>query len=397
MPYLNKVMEVTYERKHNESYMILEGRLEQSFETKMIEQNKIMSLLEMNSFSIDGQSKLSYKITRKENLADFVESHDLTAEMIERIIINLQIALAELGKYLIDETHIYLSPETVFLEKGTDSFKLSLCYYPKEFGTIQEQFKELMDFFVANISKADRSTTKQVYLAYDVCLKEDFTLSEILEILQQGQSIKENEKYKLDVQQTDIYEENQRLTEVKDIYVEKVSLEDEYIPQEDFMESEYMTDYYDYPEEKKGIFKRLIEMAQSFAKKQRDAHSVVASESEDFVIEPDYELEERTQLLSEAKPVGRLVYDGSSNEDDFIINKDVFHIGTARENDAVLKARTVSGTHAKIQKEGNDFFLIDKNSTNGSFVNSNPIPYRKPYKLKPMDIIKFASESYIFM
>ena len=119
--------------------------------------------------------------------------------------------------------------------------------------------------------------------------------------------------------------------------------------------------------------------------------------AEDFVIEPDYEMDEKTVLLSESKPVGRLVYDGNSNEDDFIINKDVFRIGTGKANDAIIHARTVSGNHAKITKEGNDYYLTDSNSTNGSFLNSLPLVYRKPYKLKPMDVIRFATESYIFL
>jgi pSer/pThr/pTyr-binding forkhead associated (FHA) protein len=118
--------------------------------------------------------------------------------------------------------------------------------------------------------------------------------------------------------------------------------------------------------------------------------------TEDFIIEPDYELEEKTVLLTDSKPVGRLVYDGNSNEDDFIITKDVFTIGKSKNNDAVLKSRTVSGNHAKITKQGNDFFLTDSNSTNGSFLNSLPLVYKKPYRLKPMDVIRFASESYIF-
>ena len=52
--------------------------------------------------------------------------------------------------------------------------------------------------------------------------------------------------------------------------------------------------------------------------------------TEDFLVEPDYELEEKTVLLTEAKAVGKLVYDGNNNEDDFIINKDIFRIGSSK-------------------------------------------------------------------
>ena len=373
-------MEITYERKHNESYMLLEGEAStKSYEMRMINENNIMALLPMNSIAIDGTNKISYKISRKENLEDFIESNDLNTKTLIRIIVNLQIALNEVAKYLIDENHIILDKETIFIEKGKESFKLSLCYYPRNNGTVQEQFRNLMEYFISKLTTSDRSESKQIYMAYDLCLKDDYTLEEILDCLQE-------------------------VEKPEDIYVEKVSLveeePEEIAPKECFesMDSEYMTDYFDEPtEEKPGFFSRLKYGLTCFLDRLTFRDEVKVEASEDFVIEPDYDLEERTVLLSEAKAVGRLVYDGNSNEDDFIINKDVFRIGTAKNNDAILKSRTVSGTHAKITREGNDYFITDSNSLNGSFLNSLPLAYRKPYKLHPMDVIKFASESYIFL
>ncbi len=379
MPLKNRVMEIAYERKHNESYMLLEGKINPNFyETKMINENNISTFLPMSCIAIDGINKLSYKISRKENLEDFIESHDLNLDMLTRIIINLQIALNEIARYLIDEQHVLLNKETIFMEKSGDSYKISLCYYPQKSGTVQEQFRELMEYFISKLTTGDRNESKQVYLAYDLCLKDDYTLEEVLDCLQE--------------------------VETKDeIYVEKVSLDDEDDrPEEpqnyDYIDSGYMTDYYDEkPKEKKRLFGKVRESMGIFFGNLRFRDEVDVKESDDFIIEPDIDLEERTVLLSEAKAVGRLVYDGNSNEDDFIINKDIFKIGTAKNNDAVLKARTVSGSHAKITREGSDYYITDSNSLNGSFLNSLPLAYRKPYKLHPMDVIKFASESYIFM
>ena len=373
-------MEISYERKHNESYMLLEGEINpDSYESRMIDENDITSLLPMRSIAIDGTNKLSYKISRKENLEDFIESNDLNIDILTRIIINLQISISELAKFLIDERHIIIDKETIYIEKGKESFKLSLCYYPVDNGTVQEQFRTLMEYFISKITSSDRKESKQVYMAYDLCLKDDYTLEEILDCLQE-------------------------LERPDEIYVEKISLDDEpeqeaYSNNFENIDTDYITDYYEErSEEKRGLLKRFSSGISSFITnlKFRD-HIDEDVETDDFIIEPDYELEERTVLLSEAKAVGRLVYDGNSNEDDFIINKDVFRIGTSKNNDAILKARTVSGSHAKITREGSDYFITDSNSLNGSFLNSLPLAYRKPYKLHPMDVIKFASESYIFM
>ena len=372
-------MEVTYERKHNESFMVVLGELDtKSYEYKMIRDNDIKSLLDIKCYEIDGVKRISYKISRKETLSDYVESNDLSVELIARFVTNLQMALDEAAKYLIDENHFWLDKDSIFVEKSGDNCKVSLCYIQTDNGTVQTQFRAIMEFFLSKLSTSDRDSSKKIYDAYEICLKEDYTLAEVIECLQMDAYVP------------------------SEIYVEKVSLDDEEVETtadfEDAIGAEYISDYYDVEDGKRNsIVNTIIDKTKSIFGRLQFEDKPEPLKAEDFVIEPDYEMDEKTVLLSESKPVGRLVYDGNSNEDDFIINKDVFRIGTGKANDAIIHARTVSGNHAKITKEGNDYYLTDSNSTNGSFLNSLPLVYRKPYKLKPMDVIRFATESYIFL
>lgn len=375
-------MEISYERKHNESFMVIDGNGKSiDYENKMINANHISSLLTMSSFEIDGKEKRSYTISRKENLEDYIDAHDLTIEVLERIIINLQLALDEIGRYLIDEQHIWISKESVFMEKSNENYKLSLCYYPGKFGSVQEQFRELMGFFISKASQENRESAKLMYMAYDLCLKEDYTLEEIIDCLQDRDY---NETIQDDI---DYIEEPE--VERPEIYVEKVTLDEN-------PDVDYLANYYD-DEPKQSFVEKLLSATKDIISKKRSVKNEEDAYSEDFLIDPDYELDEKTVLLTDAKAVGKLVYDGNNNEDDFIINKDIFRIGSSKNNDAILKARTVSGNHGKITKEGDDFFLVDNNSLNGTLLNGNILSYRIPYKLKPMDIIQFATESYVFM
>ena len=74
----------------------------------------------------------------------------------------------------------------------------------------------------------------------------------------------------------------------------------------------------------------------------------------------------------------------------------MFRIGSGKGNDAVLKAKTVSSNHAKIEKDGNDYYISDLNSTNSTYVNNVELPYRTKVKLKIMDKISFANVNYTF-
>ena len=55
------------------------------------------------------------------------------------------------------------------------------------------------------------------------------------------------------------------------------------------------------------------------------------------------------------------------------INK-MISIGRDEVNDIVIrKDPLVSRMHALIEKEGSDYYVMDKGSTNGTYVNNNPI------------------------
>jgi pSer/pThr/pTyr-binding forkhead associated (FHA) protein len=51
----------------------------------------------------------------------------------------------------------------------------------------------------------------------------------------------------------------------------------------------------------------------------------------------------------------------------------VTRIGRSIDNHIVINNRGVSGHHASIVQEGNDFFITDNNSTNGIFLNGRRI------------------------
>jgi len=55
------------------------------------------------------------------------------------------------------------------------------------------------------------------------------------------------------------------------------------------------------------------------------------------------------------------------------LDKEIVSIGRKEENDIVIDNQSVSGCHAKILKEGDDIFIEDANSLNGTYVNGQKI------------------------
>ncbi len=386
-------MEISYIRQHNDSFMVLNtaGSF-RGYEAKMIANNSISQLLEFKEMDLNGSCQCWYNISKKESLEDYVESTTITIELLEKIIMYIYLALEETDKYLINPNHIYLSKETAFFNKNRDSFSVSLCYCPDIDRDIQSQFREVMEYLLTLIPGNDKRLVEVAYRIYDLCMKEDYTLLELIEEIHQGEDYQEPHVTRVELEEGDYGTEAETSIEQNNPYLRQEPAD--YAPTVD-----YLSDYYEDPElEKPGIFSSLTGALRGLVSKRPKTKEEEETGYKDFVVDPDFEYGERTVLLTEQKPVGKLVYDGNGNQEDFIIEKDLFRIGSLKaSSDAVIHSRTVSGNHAKIIREGDDYYIMDLNSSNGTFVNGNMLSYHEKVRLKPMDSVKIADVSFIFM
>lgn len=88
-----------------------------------------------------------------------------------------------------------------------------------------------------------------------------------------------------------------------------------------------------------------------------------------------------------------IIKHGLERGKDFKIQKEETKIGRDEENDIILSHPTVSRFHAKIIREGENYFIEDLNSANGTFVNG--IKVQKEL-LHDNDILQFGDIVCIF-
>jgi pSer/pThr/pTyr-binding forkhead associated (FHA) protein len=69
-------------------------------------------------------------------------------------------------------------------------------------------------------------------------------------------------------------------------------------------------------------------------------------------------------------------------------------IGRQKSNDIIIPEPAVSALHAELESDGDYFFLTDRQSRNGSFVNKKLVLSRR---LKHKDVITIGSYSLIFV
>lgn len=126
--------------------------------------------------------------------------------------------------------------------------------------------------------------------------------------------------------------------------------------------------------------------------------------------------EEATGLLEDEEATGLLVEDEEATallqEEDhrdaslcrqrtyeiILINKSVFRVGKeSKYADYVVRDNDkVSRSHADIITRGNRYFIMDLNSTNGTYINGRQIPARQEVEIFNGDCLKLANEEFEF-
>ena len=80
---------------------------------------------------------------------------------------------------------------------------------------------------------------------------------------------------------------------------------------------------------------------------------------------------------------------------DVLVRDSPFYIGKLGKGvDLTIDDKLVSRRHARLTKAGEDIFLIDLNSTNGTYLNNIKLQENKPYLLRDKDEISFSQINY---
>jgi pSer/pThr/pTyr-binding forkhead associated (FHA) protein len=86
-----------------------------------------------------------------------------------------------------------------------------------------------------------------------------------------------------------------------------------------------------------------------------------------------------------------------SNTDNtqIVMRKEHISIGRSPENDIVIQHDHISRFHAEIMLQGKDYYVVDKGSSNGVWLNGKKIA--RPAQLKHGDRISFGELEYHFV
>ncbi len=432
-------MEVSFKRQMNQSFMTIRDQFaeRETCELQMLANNEIPALLSVEPEILDGCVCYWYDITGYRSLADYLGRRQLDMEGLRLLLFGLEELYRQLGEYLLDEWPLLLKEEYIYLDFAGKG--LAFTYVPGWREEPAQAFQELMGRLLQQLDHKDRQAVMVAYDVYQMSLQRELPLEEMLQEAMQKHLDEEEPKAEEAMGLPEISASRQGSREREaagDFGRKRMEIPEggggsgfrERLSSLNFNRKEGFWSRGEKPKEavyggrgekpKEAVYggrgekpkepayggraEKLKESAYREGRRQQSSSVYLAGQEEMEALTygsgQDAVVVHPTELLSGTGGLqGRLCYLGQKDWEDLILGKGDFLIGKKRQEvDGYLPERSVSRIHARVEKDGEDYFLEDLNSTNGTFLNGERLEYRQKAKLAAGDRIRFGNVEYCF-
>lgn len=399
-----------------------------AYQIRMIEENAVPYLLQPVSMEMDGILYLRYETNTQYVIDRMLQRSKMTGELLMNWMTQLLKCLEQAEKYLLSPDNLVLLPEYMFYSQTEGN--IHLVYAPGYEKKILEQLRVLLEYFMQRFDAEDRDGIQSLYGFHAMVCKEGADLPELL------QYTARNGMYGADIAggKAEAYTQqtNLKLKETTMQRQEDVS-KHEAAEQSNLRGSFHIT-------VGRGIVMGILLLAAGymllgyfrgggkaelyvgvllivifgvhvifcFGDTEEDVDAVMreygqltehetgAAEHEYIAAEHEYIAAERTEPYGQGD-IHRLVplTNGALSEINLSEMGEACVVGRGKkETNYRLPTTQISRVHACIYYKQGMYYLEDRNSTNGTYINSVKIPPQQSRKLNKGDIVGFANEEF---
>ena len=375
------MLEEEFKKESDGRTCLLLKKTKDTFEEEMIRRTEPTGLLSV--LRSEREDCYKYEITGRKSLAVTFERVPMNAEQIEKVLCGI-LDIIENGKeYLLSEDNYILLPEHIYLQ--IPEYKVTLCYYPEYGIPFQEQLGKLFEILLNRVDYREEKAIAMVYALYMQLQEPDVTLDCI----------------------------RRKLVEQSKPAKQEPSQRDKVLQRE----APVVPYHYDEPAVRRLVSEKKGEEAGQKAPSRTSLWGRLRKEVGAKLYGREekgrYELTEQkvscvcdaspewgakhTKVLSVKKEQFSPVLLSAEGGERVPLTKFPFYVGSMPEYmDYVIDRDTVSRFHAKLIREGEQVFLMDLNSTNGTRINGREVNVRDWVLLSDGDRILFADAEYIF-
>lgn len=428
---------------------ITSGEVITEYVYQMLKNNKSSQVLEFFREKMNGQSYLSYDITDMESLESLLKRDSISEQVLKNLLRKLIKGLEYMEEHLIPLEYLLLQKEYIYM--SGDGEQISFCILPFPSGSIRDKFQGLAEYLLTKTDHREKEGVKLVYEIYRESAKEVLSLDQIKSLVYTP--CKEETPLPLTEEESFGQEEREELLKKK----EPFSLQEEERQRNPLLflavsaivcvAAAYLLQYtalaaYLSPENMAVSFACLwgILNAYSFFR-ERKRKKKEKSQVYNFQEKEADKREEKEYREDEKKlPKGGLgkevkenqIFDAweeildrqSDSKETVFLAKEIKerqshlllltkeseeipaffslqeeHILVGKTEDVTrlyLQKEVVSRLHAQMKKRGDDWWIQDMGSKNGTYINEEKLAVGEEKKLADKDRVTFADISYEF-
>ncbi|MCM1105419.1 MAG: FHA domain-containing protein [Blautia sp.] len=403
--------EIIYERNVTGSCMKIPEGPNPGLDERLMLKGKLKGTLPVEKTYIDGGGQYWYNISGKQSLDSYCRMKQIGISFVERLVISICSELEILEWNLIHTGCLMLDPELVFITNSNKEFIFTL--YPGNSSPIETEFQQLMEYLLTRLDHKDEAAVRAAYGIYERTLEEGYSIMDIRDFIVQT---KEQEQTDAELPAAGRENAGRRQEAFKK-------------PQEALRKPQEALRKPQERGERQTAGRRGSPLGKGSAQKRERVHRKESSQRKDGLLQKLWEYVKgqagggERAVLAEAPvvypqeevyipqeeiyptvclssfqgaPRGILLYQGMEQFEDIPLAERVVKIGHGREADARIDRDTISQLHAKIDRDGDCFYIEDLNSTNGTCVNDEALVYKERRKLKVNDIVQFVDVRYRF-
>lgn len=422
------MQQIRFEQEKMNNYMVVPCVVEldrNSYGEEILEQVKIPGLMNYEIREIDGEQTLYYRLKYRTSLKQVLGDLKMTFELVKNMLSSIVDVLKQTEEYLLDSDAIIWKSEYIFVE--VSSGRLSFAYYPKV-PSENNSLKNLLVELIQYVEKSNQKTYLYLMGFYNLVTNPDYTREQLEQYVAydcEGNEKADEEEYKK-MESIDENSEKKKEASIiksvsKDINISDNSKKSrlattilaavnlvvvclllfdvwtyQYIwvlivtlfllfvaflvtgsGREDENPDRIMEEYMN--ERRKEQGKEYRQQRRRGDVIMNSNHAALRENNQRIVVEDYY-----TGLcLKSMNP---------KEFDDLIIDTGSIVLGRMKSGcNYLLKQSRISRMHAKIVKKDDGVFLIDLNSTNGTYLNDEKITGGTEYLLKEGDVVSLAN------
>lgn len=388
--------EIKRDFQHN--YLVFPTQRERmDYQMQMLVHQKISGVLPCMIRRVDGRQLFSYDISGKVPMKQVFEGKGLDYGELEKLLQTLGKIVEAMKDYLLDMELLVLLPEYIFYEESTKQW-FFVCF-PREEENIYNAFHELSKYFLTVLNHKEEKAVQMGYALYRSTMSENFRLGQVLSQVQEEtaeQAIEKNSN-KQEILYGAMDEtidqgnkdkgENRENREIRETRATNVTLV-----------QDGNTPSYGEIKEKKKRFS-----FNGSSDKQR--RKSVSRRNEKKEKKKKFIYGETPKLASYAAE-GSFTYGNcqcilkgiTKPKTTLQVQNFPYLVGSLEYAvDGYVDSSEVSHFHARMQKEGDEYYITDLVSESGTYVNGQRVASEIPQKLADGDRISFGNAEFAFV